>query len=80
MATTKLYALFDFYEENSIDIGMVDWIEESVDVDSIVLNKKEVEIIRSMARVVKFAGRCSQNCPHAHLLETMVAKTNFIKV
>ena len=72
MTTSKIYALFEFYEENSIDIGKVGWIEEP-DVDSIELNKtevlvnwpknaaegKDVEIIPSMARVIKFAGRCS---------------------
>ena len=35
MSTAKLYALFEFYEANAINIGKVALIEEPADVDYI---------------------------------------------
>ena len=83
---------FEFYKENAIDIGKVTWIEEPADVDSIVLNKTEVLVIELAKNAAEWkdveiiwhvwsnlqVGVHEIVC--MHVLETMVAKTNFIKV
>ena len=83
---------FEFYKENAIDIGKVTWIEEPADVDSIVLNKTEVlviELAKNAAEwkdveIIWHVWSSLQVGVHEivcmHVLETMVAKTNFIKV
>ena len=82
----------EFYKENAIDIGKVTWIEEPADVDSIVLNKTEVlviELAKNAAEwkdveIIWHVWSSLQVGVHEivcmHVLETMVAKTNFIKV
>ena len=81
-----------FYKENAIDIGKVTWIEEPADVDSIVLNKTEVlviELAKNAAEwkdveIIWHVWSSLQVGVHEivcmHVLEMMVAKTNFIKV
>ena len=83
---------FEFYKENAIDIGKFTWIEEPADVDSIVLNKTEVlviELAKNAAEwkdveIIWHVWSSLQVGVHEivcmHVLDTMVAKTNFIKV